>query len=74
MNDAFKTEYHQIMDLVKQLPVNQMAKLIAETRIMLEKEINKNDIPSFQEFKLTAPTMSDEQYELFLETRKRFNQ
>lgn len=74
MNVTFETEYLQIMDLVKQLSVNQMEKLIAETKIMLEEETIKNDIPSFQEFLLTAPTMSDQQYELFLENRKTFNQ
>ncbi len=67
-------DYQQVLDIVRQLPVNQVAKLLVDSKNILEKEKAKEDISSFQNFLLSAPTMTDAQYDHFLENRKMFNQ
>jgi hypothetical protein len=66
--------YPQILNLVRQLPVNQIAKLLVDAQSILEEEKKSETVASFQAFLLTAPVMSDEQYDSFLENRKMFAQ
>jgi len=66
--------YEQVLDIVKQLPVNQIARLLVDAKNILEKEKSKEHTSDFQQFLLTAPRMSDEQYETFLENRKMWKQ
>ncbi|ANI88918.1 hypothetical protein A9P82_06185 [Arachidicoccus ginsenosidimutans] len=69
-------KYEQIVELVKQLPESKIVQL----KSFLEKKNSsknkasaqkKNDL---QTLLLNGPTMSDEQYETFLQNRKMFNQ
>ena len=69
-----KLNYKQLLNLVKQLPAEQIEKLFEETRHLLAKRKKEPDTQSFQEFLLSAPSMTDKQYESFLENRKRFNE
>ncbi len=66
--------YPQILNLVRQLPVNQIAKLLVDAQSIPEEEKKNENIASFQAFLLSAPVMSDEQYDSFLENRKMFAQ
>ncbi len=63
--------YEQVLEMVKQLPANQLVRLIQDSKKILEKE-KKVPQTSFQDFLLSAPTMSDEQHDAFLENRKNF--
>ena len=66
--------YEQVLDMIKQLPANQVEKLIVDAKTILEKEKKPKDISYFQKLLLSAPTMSEKQYETFVENRKAFNQ
>ncbi|MEY4904183.1 MAG: hypothetical protein RLZZ292_1998 [Bacteroidota bacterium] len=67
--------YDQVVDIIKQLPINQVARLLVDTKGILEQQKNPlKDITSFQQFLLSAPTMSEKEYDIFLENRKLFNQ
>jgi len=66
--------YNQIFNLVCQLPANQIAKIKYELSENSIAEKAKKEISDFQKFILTAPIMSDEQYDNFNEQRTYFNQ
>lgn len=74
MEMKIQLDYGQVLEIVKQLPINQMAKLTYDIKEILEVDTPKQDANAFQKFLLSAPTMSDEDYETFLENRKKFNQ
>lgn len=63
-------DYPQILSLVRQLPVNQIAKLLIDAQNILEEEKKNENIAAFQAFLLSGPVMSDEQYDSFVENRK----
>jgi hypothetical protein len=66
-------KYRQIVDLVRQLPENKIAQLrdfLTYKSIALPKTTTKNE--DLQTLVLRGPTMSDEQYETFLQNRKMF--
>ena len=66
--------YEQLIDIIRQLPANQLEKLKSdlENRVALNKvETGKTD---FQDFLLKGPVMTNEQYLTFKENRKSFNQ
>jgi len=67
-------DYPQILSLVRQLPVNQIAKLLVDAQNILEEEKKNENIAAFQTFLLSGPVMSDEQYDSFVENRKMFAQ
>lgn len=67
-------QYEQLIDIIRHLPANQLAKIKSdlENTVTLNKvETEKTD---FQEFLLKGPVMSDVQYFAFKENRKTFNQ
>jgi hypothetical protein len=65
--------YTQIMELVKQLPANQIAKIKKELTENYIQTKAKSEISDFQKFILTGPIMSDEQYMNFKQQRQQFN-
>jgi len=74
MQLTVEIKYEQLIDIIRHLPANQLAKIKAdlENAITLNKdETGKTD---FQEFLLKGPVMSDVQYSAFKENRKTFNQ
>jgi hypothetical protein len=66
--------YNQVWHLVNQLPANQIAKIKYELSENSIVEKSKREISDFQKFILSAPTMSDEQYDNFNQQRQHFNQ
>jgi len=60
--------YQEILELVRQLPLNQQIQLKAELPANPQPE--KSDLKTLL---LNRPVMDDEQYEQFLENRKHFN-
>ena len=67
-------QYEQLIDIIRHLPANQLAKIksdLENTVTVNKDETGKTD---FQEFLLKGPVMSDVQYSAFKENRKKFNQ
>ncbi|MDR1973865.1 MAG: hypothetical protein LBQ31_04230 [Bacteroidales bacterium] len=65
--------YQQIINLIRQLPANQIEKIkqeLAQDYVAEKTKVKKSE---FQEFLLSGPVMSDKQYENFKENRKRFD-
>ena len=63
--------FDELLHAIQQLPESQRAILQDE---LSKKEQPKTNTTDFQKFLLNGPVMSDEEYENFKETRKRFNQ
>lgn len=71
-----RIEYEQMLEIVRQLPVDDISRLLNNTRQILEEkkqETPQSSPEDFQRLLLSAPVMSDEQYQTFLENRKLFN-
>ena len=66
--------YQQLLETVKQLPENQIAQLVIDLQNITVKTQPKVQVSEFQKFLLTAPKMPQEQYDSFIENRKKFNQ
>jgi len=65
--------YAQIMDLVRQLPANQIVKIKKELPENYIQTKAKSEISDFQKFILRGPVMSDEQYMNFKQQRYHLN-
>lgn len=66
--------YEQLIDIIRHLPVNQLAKIksdLENTVVINKDETGKTEL---QEFILKGPVMTDVQYSVFKENRKAFNQ
>ncbi len=66
--------YQQLLETVKQLPENQIAQLVIDLQNIAAKTQPRQQVSDFQQFLLAAPTMPQEQYDSFIENRKKFNQ
>lgn len=67
-------QYEQLIDIIRHLPANQIAKIKAdlENSVVISKsEFEKTD---FQKFLLQGPVMSDSQYDAYKDNRKALNQ
>lgn len=67
-------KYEQLIDILKNLPANQLAKIKSDldnTPITNNIVSSKSD---FQKLLLNGPVMSDVQFSAFKENRKTFNQ
>lgn len=67
-------KYEQLIDLIKHLPVNQLARIKSDLDLTLAKSKVDIDKSDFQEFLLNGPIMTDDQYSAFKKNRKAFNQ
>ncbi|GHT61429.1 hypothetical protein FACS189451_03440 [Bacteroidia bacterium] len=65
--------YTQIIDLVRQLPANQIEKMKKELTESYVQTKAKAEVSDFQKFILTGPVMSNEQYMNFKQQRQQFN-
>lgn len=65
--------YKELLELIKQLPPSQLAKLKVELSDEMIEQKSKTDISEFQQLLLGGPVMSDEQYQTYLKHRKSFN-
>ncbi len=65
-------QYEQLINIIRHLPANQLAKIKSDLENTITvSETEKTDL---QKFILKGPVMSDNQYEAFKENRKAFNQ
>ena len=65
--------YAQIMELIKQLPANQIEKIKKELAENFVQTKAKSEVSDFQKFILAGPVMSDDQYQSFIKQRQQFN-
>jgi len=61
---------NQLFDVIKTLPVNE--KIFLVNHIEKEIKVNRKETSLVQKL-LSGPTMSDEQYESYLQIKKDFN-
>jgi hypothetical protein len=64
--------YKELLNLIWQLPVNQLARLRGD--IMHERSPKEINHKSFQALILNGPTMDDNQFESFQANRQHFDQ
>jgi len=65
--------FGQIVNLLSQLPANQIAKIKNEFTDYSITEKAKVEVSDFQKFILSGPVMSDKQYSNFNQQRQHFN-
>ena len=65
--------YEQLMDIIHQLPTEEINKLKVEIEKMLA-ESKASPISDLESLLLQGPVMSDEQFHAFEENRKAFDQ
>ncbi|MCO6491215.1 MAG: hypothetical protein J5I98_22555 [Phaeodactylibacter sp.] len=65
--------YQELIELIKQLPFNQIRQLKADLALMVTENDMEKEISDFQEFLLEGPVMEEDQYQDFLSSRKYFN-
>lgn len=65
--------YTDILELVKQLPPNEIEKLKLELSHLSDDNITDSDDEEFEKMILNGPVMSDEQYEMYVQGRKHLN-
>jgi hypothetical protein len=65
--------YEQIINLIRQLPANQIEKIKTEFTQEEIQQKTQAEISAFQQFLLSGPVMSKEQYKNFKDNRKNFN-
>ena len=65
-------EYSDILELIKQLPANQIMQLKSDLDNQLKKEQIPSQVNSLQSLLLNGPVMEKDQYEDFVENRKFF--
>lgn len=67
-------QYEQLIDIIRHLPANQLAKIKSDLENTVTVDKVETGKTYFQEFLLKGPVMSDVQYSAFKENRKTFNQ
>ena len=67
-------QYEQLIEIIRHLPANQLAKIKSDLDNSISILNAENEKTDFQEFLLKGPVMSDVQYAAFKENRKAFNQ
>ena len=73
MEVTLNLEYRQILDIVRQLPVNQIERIKKELNENFSQTKTTSEISDFQKFILTGPVMSDGQHQIFKQQREQFN-
>lgn len=68
MELKIKIGYNEILELIKQLPKNQLIQLTSDIDELIEMEITRKE--KFQKKLLEGPVMTDEEYKFFLEGQK----
>jgi len=66
--------YEQLIDIIRQLPANQLEKLKVDLENTVAINKVENEKTDFQNFILKGPVMTNLQYAAFKENRKAFNQ
>ena len=65
--------FRQVVHLLGQMPAKQIAKIKNEFSETYIAQKAKTEVSDFQQFLLSAPVMSEEQYADFNNQRKHFN-
>jgi hypothetical protein len=65
--------YQELVELIKQLPANQIKRLKTELALIEKDHPMEDEGSDFQEFLSKGPVMEDDQYQVFLSNRKYFN-
>ncbi|MCR9098845.1 MAG: hypothetical protein NXI25_02765 [bacterium] len=65
--------YQELVELIKQLPANQIKRLKTELALIEKDHPTEDGGSDFQEFLSKGPVMKEEQYQVFLSNRKYFN-
>ena len=73
MELKIKIGYKEILELIKQLPPNQILKLKSELEAKLKLEATNISDNALQNLLLSGPIMTEEQYDEFLAMRQSFN-
>ncbi len=66
--------YQKVLELMMQLPAEQVESLLSEARKILQTDETQTGISDFRKFLLSGPRMTKDQYGNFLENRKKLNQ
>jgi hypothetical protein len=66
--------YQKVLELMMQLPAEQVESLLSEARKILQTDETQTGISEFRKFLLSAPRMTKDQYGNFLENRRKLNQ
>lgn len=66
--------YEQLIDIIRNLPANQLEKIKSDLENTVSINKDENGKADFQKFILKGPVMTDEQYSAFKDNRKAFNQ
>ncbi|KGE87020.1 hypothetical protein [Phaeodactylibacter xiamenensis] len=66
-------DYQELVELIKQLPANQIRKLKNELTLITEDHPIEDRMTDFQEFLMKGPVMDEDQFQVFLSNRKHFN-
>jgi len=69
-----KIEYQELLSLIRQLSESQLKKLKADVDRVNGQKKTQIKISDFQKLLLSGPVMSDEQYQQYIDNRKKFNQ
>jgi hypothetical protein len=73
MELTLNLEYRQVLDIVRQLPANQIEKIKKELTESFIQTKAKSEISKIKKFILSGPVMSDSQYQVFKQQREHFN-
>lgn len=74
MELKLKIEYQELLSLIRQLSESQLKKLKADVDRVNGQKKTQIKISDFQKLLLSGPVMSDEQYQQYIDNRKKFNQ
>ncbi len=66
-------QYEQLINIIRHLPANQLAKIKSDLDNNIAASKSETERTNFQKFLLKGPVMSDAQYILYKENRKTFN-
>lgn len=72
MKVELKISYKQLIDIIKQLPFEEVNKLKADIE-RIESDSDSATQDDWEELVVDGPIMSDKQYQAFEENRKSFN-
>jgi hypothetical protein len=67
-------QYDQLLNFIKHLPANQIAKIKTDLNNIVIKSEKDSEKTEFQKFLLSGPVMSDSQYKEYKRNRKLFSQ
>jgi hypothetical protein len=74
MQNKVELSYEQLINMIRHLPANQLAKIKSEIENIVAVEPIETRKTDFQVFISKGPVMSDAQYAAFKENRKSLNQ